>query len=509
MTDSDLIELGMLIDTTMSSEGILDDMLVTAVRRLNGQDPDGALQAAYLDRAQDLGCLPAALDALAAEPESAPEPEGGGDVIGPNDPAESGTLVTPSDLLDTAGLFLACVHPGDTLLHHKGRFHSWNTGVWDPAELLEKSYDTITRDLWHWLRACEVPTKDGPPKELLPIPGLVDNVRGALLAKVEVGGETDTWRDGRSGGEHILSVDNGLLDIRTGELMPHTPAYFNTVRVRAAARDVSEEEFLESRWHAFLRSVFEDDDDQIRLLRQWFGYILQPDADLHGILALVGKPRSGKGVLLRALRRLLGPAYASVNSSDFGETFGLAQAIDTRVLALGDLRTSHKSNHAAIAERFLSVSGQDVQNIQRKYISSWCGVLKTKILLASNSIPDLRDELGVLATRFQLHRVRQIVPRQGGQDAGRRPGRGGRHHPALGDRWRAGPRRVGRRRRLAQLHHDAADPGDALADDGPDVSRSGVHPRLLRARPGWRDPEVARLRDVQGMGDAQPGRRVR
>src|SRR5205823_4427329 len=55
------------------------------------------------------------------------------------------------------------------------------------------------------------------------------------------------------------------------------------------------------RWLAFLDDIFDCDQLQIDLLREWAGYLLTYDTRQQKMLLLIGPTRSGKGTIARVL----------------------------------------------------------------------------------------------------------------------------------------------------------------------------------------------------------------
>jgi putative DNA primase/helicase len=59
-----------------------------------------------------------------------------------------------------------------------------------------------------------------------------------------------------------------------------------------------------------------------------------------------------------------------------------------------------KSDQAVIAERLLSISGEDTLTVDRKYADCWTGRLPTRFMLLMNELPRIADNSGALAGRF-------------------------------------------------------------------------------------------------------------
>jgi hypothetical protein len=56
-------------------------------------------------------------------------------------------------------------------------------------------------------------------------------------------------------------------------------------------------------------------------------------------------------------------------------------------------------------ERLLSISGEDMLSIDRKYREAWTGTLPTRIMLLSNELPRFGDASGAIADRFVITRL--------------------------------------------------------------------------------------------------------
>ncbi len=102
-----------------------------------------------------------------------------------------------------------------------------------------------------------------------------------------------------------IAVDNGLLDVETGELTPFTleemafysiPTTYN--------KEANCPQFKE-----FLKQVLAPED--ILTLQEWSGYLLLPDYREHKIMWLHGNGRNGKGTWTRTMESILGPENCS------------------------------------------------------------------------------------------------------------------------------------------------------------------------------------------------------
>jgi putative DNA primase/helicase len=161
-----------------------------------------------------------------------------------------------------------------------------------------------------------------------------------------------------------------------------------------------------ARWLQFLQELWPSDRQAIQALQEWFGLCLLPITRLQKILMLVGPRRSGKGTIGRVLSRLVGPD--NVASPTFGSlagTFGLQPLLGKTVAIVGDAKLSERTDSAVIVERLLSISGEDKQSVQRKFLSAVETTLLTRFLLICNELPKLADSSGAFVGRLILLRL--------------------------------------------------------------------------------------------------------
>jgi putative DNA primase/helicase len=144
-----------------------------------------------------------------------------------------------------------------------------------------------------------------------------------------------------------------------------------------------------------------DDQQMIDTLQEVFGLFLTSNTAHQKLFLMIGPKRSGKGTIARILTHLLGrPNVASPMLADLARQFGLAQLINKPLAIIGDARLGKSTDPASVAERLLSISGEDGQSIDRKFLAPWVGTLPTRFLIVTNELPRLTDASGALAGRF-------------------------------------------------------------------------------------------------------------
>jgi P4 family phage/plasmid primase-like protien len=283
------------------------------------------------------------------------------------------------------------------LVYYRGAFYEWIGTHW-----VECDADHLRSQLYEFCNEAIKPA--GTPFN--PTASKVNQIIDALQAVVEEDARRTVpfWLDDRGTPcDHLIACRNGLFDPITRRLTAHSPRFFN---VNCLPFDHDPNAPSPQQWRAFLRQLWPDDEDGKRArltLQEIFGLLLTSDTSFQKIFMLVGPPRSGKGTIGRVLRHLLGadnianPSMASLT----GE-FGLSQLIDKNLAIISDARHGTRTTSHAVAERLLSVSGEDAQTINRKHKNFWSGRLTTRFLMLTNELPNIADTSGAFASRFVL-----------------------------------------------------------------------------------------------------------
>ncbi|WP_120501641.1 phage/plasmid primase, P4 family [Roseovarius sp. EL26] len=204
---------------------------------------------------------------------------------------------------------------------------------------------------------------------------------------------------------YLLSVSNGLLDWRTGELIEATPRFVST-DCSDIGFDPNAVTFM---WDMFLDEIFDGDHEQVELLHEVMGCILTGQHRFQKIFQLFGPPRSGKGTINLMLTRLLGMrSVASPRIKQIAEGgFGLQSLIGKKAAIVGDARLERGRKTSALTELLLSTSGGDLQTVQRKFKDDFVGYLPVQWMLMSNEPILMHDLTGTIATRMVLLETRR------------------------------------------------------------------------------------------------------
>ena len=289
-----------------------------------------------------------------------------------------------------------------TLLSWRGGWMRWHTTHWselDAAQLRSHVYRSMSRATYEHVTANGVETRSWNPDRRK-----VANVMEAMDALAHFPSDIDppSWvahSAAETEASQMVSCANGLFDLPNRGLVDHTPSLFNLVSVPF---DYDPEAAQPTVWLEFLASLWPDDPASIMLLQEYFGYVLSGRTDMHKILALIGPIRGGKGTIGRMLTKLVGKGnVAGPTLANLGTNFGLSPLVGKPLAIISDARLGSAPSHTVV-ERLLSITGEDMLTIDRKYREPWTGRLPTRFVMVSNELPRFTDSSGAIATRMLI-----------------------------------------------------------------------------------------------------------
>ncbi len=244
-----------------------------------------------------------------------------------------------------------------------------------------------------------------------PTAAQISSVFNALKTAGEMpfGIKPPCWLGGKGGGgrrvagsdKNTVVMDNGLLDLSTRTLAPHSAAYFSTTALPYAWDGAAE--YSCPQWLTFLGQIF-NDQGSADCLQEIMGYLISPDTSLQKMFLIKGLPRSGKGTIARVATHMLGDHNVEGTTlNQIGEDFGLWPLLDKTAVFVGESRTGRAGSADRIAlaiERLLMISGEDKILCNTKGGRYQSGKLGCRIVMLANDVPAIGDSSGAFASRF-------------------------------------------------------------------------------------------------------------
>ena len=186
---------------------------------------------------------------------------------------------------------------------------------------------------------------------------------------------------------NMINVANGMLDIRTMELVPHDPKYGSRTQLPVNYNATA----FSQRWHDFLKEIFPEDESYAKrgLLQQFFGYCLLRDCRYQKALFLYGTGANGKTTCLDVLQAAVGRENtSSLSLADLTQRFK-AQFLRDKLI---NLATETNTRDPLATELLKAVIVGDSITAEQKYGEQFQFRPFAKFITAMNDAPVIPDK---------------------------------------------------------------------------------------------------------------------
>lgn len=273
------------------------------------------------------------------------------------EPIDQNAFFHKGGLLVTS-LLKAVEDDGPLAVDHARNIYRYNTGVWAP---------------------------DGESEVRRRIAKLLqDKYRIGHAANVlDIVKHRNPWFDDASYDTRYLNLPNGLLNWRTGELIPHDPNIATTIRIPVDWDESATCPAIDN----WLAEVF--DEETVELAVETIGYCLFNDNPLHKAMLLFGTGRNGKGTYLRLIRALIGDTNITAitpqslddnrfrSAELYGKLANLVGDVDARIFKA--------------TEVFKQITGGDLITAERKHGQPFNFRCRATMIAAFNKLPQTTD----------------------------------------------------------------------------------------------------------------------
>jgi len=216
-------------------------------------------------------------------------------------------------------------------------------------------------------------------------------------------------------GEKYINVQNGLLDVRSEELLEHAPDEIGSIQLSCKYDENAEAPL----WEKFINDICSDEDgapdrEMIDMLQEWTGMILSP---IHGyrlkkaLILFSPQGNTGKTVFLKVISFLLGVHnIANVSFQELGSSrWATGRAFGKRLLAVGD-QSAKAIDSSSI---FKQLTGGDLVSAEFKGLQGFDYQFTGVMVAACNALPVFTDDKGNhVSERLQFVPFRHTVPRE-------------------------------------------------------------------------------------------------
>ena len=200
--------------------------------------------------------------------------------------------------------------------------------------------------------------------------------------------------------KHLLVCANGTVDLRTGELLQHSPAHMLTHRIAFNY----EADATAPRWNRFLSEIMCGDDDMVDYLQKLFGYAATGHTKESIVVVLHGGGANGKSVLLNAIRHVLRPICGIAAFSTFEKKTGSSSTADLASVSNARLVFAQEGErNIPMSESLLKrATGGDPITARHLYQSHFTFEPQWTLFLATNYRPRLSGSDAGLWRRIKL-----------------------------------------------------------------------------------------------------------
>ncbi|MEA3313541.1 MAG: phage/plasmid primase, P4 family, partial [Caldisericota bacterium] len=205
---------------------------------------------------------------------------------------------------------------------------------------------------------------------------------------------TYTSRDKIADNIELLCIANGILNVKTLELLPHTPdiIFLNKIPVNynpdADCPKIKQ----------FFKEVCYPED--IPTMRELFGYCLYRDYPIHRAAMFIGEGSNGKSKTIGLLRKFLG--QENVSSKELRELVSDRFATIELYGKMANVCAEITADALRRTGIFKALTGQDLITAARKFKGSFSFENYAKLIFSANKLPMSSDKSYAFYRRWIL-----------------------------------------------------------------------------------------------------------
>lgn len=228
----------------------------------------------------------------------------------------------------------------------------------------------------------------------------------ALLSRTKNRSFRDKDLEGR---KWYLNLKNGLLDMETFNLLPHTPDYFSTVQVPYDYDpDATAPEF-----EKFIETITKGNETTALMLQEMFGYCIMDGNPKHKVFYLYGETaRNGKSTTAKILGGLIG--LENISTLTLQQLSSDNTSILTSLIGKQINIADEISSKFIDSSRFTSISAEGIVEVNPKHKPAFTYKITTKFIVACNDLPRFQDAQGMrhrmisIPFRYQIPEAERI-----------------------------------------------------------------------------------------------------
>lgn len=213
------------------------------------------------------------------------------------------------------------------------------------------------------------------------------------------------------GTDNRINFANGVLDLATSTLLPHSPEYgFRSAQPYAYDPNAKCPTFD---W--WIRDIMLGDEDLVKILQEFMGYVVRGgEYKYHKALWLAGSGRNGKSTFIHVLKALIGTEnYATLSIKQIIQDKFASSSLDGKIANFSE-ETSPEE--LADSGPFKNLTGDGEINAQKKYGDPYQFRNRAKLIMTYNEVPLLKDLSPGMLSRPIIVPFKKDLTAEGAQD---------------------------------------------------------------------------------------------
>jgi putative DNA primase/helicase len=277
-----------------------------------------------------------------------------------------------------------------------GRWFLWNGKVWAADE--KRAAFSLSRQI------CRAAAREcgNPSRKSVASAKTVAAVERLAQADPRVATTVDVW----DANPWLLNTQDGVVDLRTGKLRPHSSGDYMT-KITAVGPGGECPRFKQ-----FLREIMADDEEMIAFVQRVLGYCLTGDSSEEKIFFLFGVGQNGKSVLTSTIEWIMGEYCKSAGDEVFTETRNdrhtteIARLNGARVVLVAEVEQGRRWAEA----RLKKMTGGDTLTARFMRQDDFQFKPQFKPLISANHKPQLKSVDTAMRRRMNLIPFSVIIP---------------------------------------------------------------------------------------------------
>jgi len=269
-----------------------------------------------------------------------------------------------------------------------GQWNEYENGVWN-------SVQSVKLDIWNELKLAK-------GEGIRPSDSKASSIEKYIqLMQMVTDDRIDNTTD-------VINLENGVYNLHTRELEPHSPDYYMTSQLPFEFDPKAQPsvlfEFLES---ALIKNNGQSDYELMNLVQEAVGYSLTSNTDHRVSFWLVGESGTGKSVLINLLATLAGSSYVTIDLDQLSQSpYQLADIAGKRVVTF----TEPSARSVLADNHYKRLVSQDEILARQIFGKPFRFTPVCKVWGAMNDTPRVLDRSDAIFNRVIIIPMNHVVP---------------------------------------------------------------------------------------------------